>query len=233
MTRVSWSVAALSAAALSIAAMGVGLGWLLGSRGEAEGTVAGAPGQAPQARTEPSGAGAPAPLSGTDAMPAAPSALPPYIASAPVPGGGGGSDRHAAPPVLAPLPPGVPGGDPSQRIQRLQELAGRLDRMRQGGRVDAAEVDKILGELEKAWGSPEIAGIRIDALRRNMQAANEALRLHEDIERLRHKKEPTDEDRKAIEARQKELMELARRMNVGVVPAPGALDTIPAARAKP
>jgi uncharacterized protein (DUF3084 family) len=110
----------------------------------------------------------------------------------------------------------------SLRMKRLQALSERLERMRQSGRLDMTEMDKILADLEKAWGSSEIAGVRIDVIRKNMETANQALRLNEDIERLRSRKDLSDEDRRAIDAKQKELMEVARRIGAAhgaVVPA--------------
>lgn len=231
MTRISWSLPTLGLAALAVAGLGLAAGWALNPRGadaSAPAPIASPPvAKGVQERTPNLSPAAP---SSAD-LPAAAMPLPPYMASAS--SSAGATERIAPVSLPTALPAGVPSGDAAQRIQRLQELADRLDRMRQSGRVDMAETDRILGELEKAWGSSDIAGLRIDAIRKNMQTASQALHLNEEIERLRGKKELSDEDRKAMEAKQKELLELARRMGSASIAAAPATEATASARVKP
>jgi len=233
MTRISWSLPTLGMAALAVAGLGLAAGWALNPRGAgaaAPASIASPP--AARGAQERTPNLSPAPPSSAD-LPAAAMPLPPYMASASSPAGAGVTERTAPISLPTALPPGVPSGDAAQRIQRLQELADRLDRMRQSGRVDMAETDRILGELEKAWGSSDIAGLRIDAIRKNMQTASQALHLNEEIERLRGKKDLSDEDRKVMEAKQKELLELARRMGSASIAVAPATEATASARVKP
>lgn len=165
-----------------------------------------APLATPSPATAPAQAPA-APATGTPPaaqMPTAPAAPPPWLTGEP------GSTAPAPAPGGAPQP-GAP-ADP-QAMAALQE---KFSRLIEGGRQPApAEVEALLGELERAQGSSVVGGVRIDVLRSNLVKSQQMQALAEEIQRLAE--QPGGPDQQAIQRKLAELQKLQSELRLDLM----------------
>ncbi|WP_295380864.1 hypothetical protein [uncultured Pseudacidovorax sp.] len=169
-----------------------------------------------------------APSPATPAAPAAPAAAaraPAPWEQAPVTDGAAG--RAAL---------GAQAADPdaaarAERLRALEQVSAKLQSMRSSGRMDAAEVDKAIADLERISGSSTIGGIDLGVLRANLRAATRMQQLQKEIEQLAptptNPGEVKEADKARLAEKYKEMQGLIAQLQAGATGRPAAPATAP------
>lgn len=180
------------------AAIGGAVVWLARPDAPPAAAPATAPASVPTPATPSTGAAS------APAMPAAPASPPPWLA------GDGGSAAQAPAPGGG-AQPGAP-ADP----QAMAALQDKFARIIEGGRQPSpAEVEALLGELERAQGSSVVGGVRIDVLRSNLLKSQQMQVLAEEIQRLAE--QPGGPDQQAIQRKLAELQKLQSELRLDLM----------------
>lgn len=119
----------------------------------------------------------------------------------------------------------------AERLRALEQVSAKLQSMRSSGRMDAAEVDKAIADLERISGSSTIGGIDLGVLRANLRAATRMQQLQKEIEQLAptpiNPGEVKEADKARLAEKYKEMQALIAQLQAGATGKPGAPGTVP------